>query len=364
MTKLFGKEYSKNELMQRIGSIDQVGGVTLSERLDGFSRGVRNLEFKSGSGLRFNVALERGMDIGECTYKGRSLAWIPPTNLPGPWFFEQQNTFGWLRTALGGFNNTCGMLHIGNPEKEDVSHYNFAARSTEQYGVHDRAAMLPATLLSYGHEWSGDVCRMHARGRVHQYQAYGENLQMTRTYTLVLGESRFFMSDEIENIGYLPTSHMYLYHINTGFPFVDNGSRFIAPFDQEPEVLFGNVTEADEYRYFVSPQRNWIQQTFQHSLKPDSNGFITVAIVTPDDMGLYLKYKKDQFPNYIEWRMMAQGQYAVGIEPCTNGFGRENEKRAGTLRMLSPGEKRRYNIEVGVVEGRDAINQLLEEIQG
>ena len=71
------------------------------------------------------------MDVGYCEYQGNSLAWIPPTMLPGPWYFEHQESFGWLRSALGGFCNSCGMIHIGNPETDDVSYYNFPARSKE-----------------------------------------------------------------------------------------------------------------------------------------------------------------------------------------------------------------------------------------
>ncbi len=63
-----------------------------------------------------------------------------------------------------------------------------------------------------------------------QAQTYGENLVLTRRYTARLGESRFFLHDEIENAGYQPTTHMLLYHINAGFPFVTDGAELVAPF--------------------------------------------------------------------------------------------------------------------------------------
>jgi hypothetical protein len=37
---------------------------------DGKGRGMRILEFNNGSGLRFTVYPDRGMDIGPATYKG------------------------------------------------------------------------------------------------------------------------------------------------------------------------------------------------------------------------------------------------------------------------------------------------------
>src|SRR5262245_24922108 len=147
------------------------------------------------------------------------------------------------------------MVHIGNPETADVSHYNFPARAQETYGVHDRAAMLPGQLIYADERWEGDECIIEAEGRVVQAQAYGENLVLTRRYTSRLGESRFFMHDEIVNAGWLPTEHMYLYHINCGFPAVDEGSEFIAPVTKPPAIPDGlPVGDATEYARFIAPQ--------------------------------------------------------------------------------------------------------------
>ncbi len=362
MIHLFNRSYTRAELLRRVGHISQIGGVQLLESGDGPSRGVRLLEFRTGTGLIFKVGVDRGFDIGHCEYRGASLAWIPPTLLAGPWFFEQQTEFGWLRTALGGFLNSCGLVHIGNPETDSVTHYNFPARPTERYGVHDRAALIPAQLLSYGEHWEGDDCLIEAVGRVTQAQAYGENLVLTRRYTARLGESRFHIHDEVVNAGWVPTVHMLLYHINVGFPFVDEGSELVAPVGAEPVMLFGNTTEPGEYKRFIAPQKGWVQQTFQHRMEAGPDGRVPVAIVNPrlgvDGLAVYVIYKRSQMPCYIEWRMMAEGQYVVGIEPCTNGFGREQVRRSGQMIVLQPGERRFYELEVGVLDGREEIDKF------
>jgi Domain of unknown function (DUF4432) len=212
-----------------------------------------------------------------------------------------------------------------------------------------------------GQRWEGDECILEAEGIVAQAQAYGENLVMTRRYTARLGESRFLMHDEVVNEGYLPTVHMLLYHINAGFPFVNEGSELIAPFAGAPRVLFGDAdpNQPEEYCRFIAPQRDWIQQTFQHEMLADENGCVPIAIVNPrlgqGGQALYVIYNRQQMPDYIEWRMMAEGQYAVGIEPCTNGFGREEVRQAGELTTLRPGERRVYDLEVGVLDGAHQI---------
>ena len=367
MPELFGRHYTRQELMRHIGHVSQIGGVQLFGAEDGPARGVRSLEFRTGSGFSFKVAIERGMDVGYCDYKGASLAWIPPTMLPGPWYFEQQNDFGWLRTALGGLNTSAGMIHIGNPEKDDVSYYNFPARSTETYGVHDRMAMIPGQLMRYGERWEGDECILEAEGRVVQAQAYGENLVLTRRYSAKLGESRFFMHDEIENAGFLPTKHMLLYHMNIGFPIVAAGAELIAPVTKPPAVPEG-LPDADptEYRRFIAPQKDWQLQGFELDMASESDGSVPVGIVNPalgqGGQGIYVVYNKIQMPVYLEWRMMGEGQYAVGIEPCTNTFGRQTARKLGQLIILQPGDKRTYDLEVGILDGTAAIQTFRQRV--
>ncbi len=142
---LFGKEMSVEELRRRVGHMSQIAGVRLLTSDNGPSRGVRLLEFRTGTGFSFEVAVDRGFDVGRCDYRGASVAWIPPTMLPAPWFFEDQSGFGWLRTGLGGLNNTCGLTHIGNPEETSVAHYNFPARPTERpWRARSRSAISPS----------------------------------------------------------------------------------------------------------------------------------------------------------------------------------------------------------------------------
>lgn len=364
MPQLFGRYYTRTELMKRIGHLSQIGGVQLLAAEDGPARGVRYLEFRTGTGLHFKVAVERGMDIGYCEYAGQSLAWIPSTALPGPWYFEQQHDFGWLRTALGGFNNSCGMVHIGNPETADVSHYHFPARSQETYGVHDRMALLPGQIMRYGERWEGDECILEAEGRIIQAQAYGENLVMTRRYTARLGESRFFMHDEIENAGWLPTEHMLLYHINIGFPVVDEASEFIAPVIKPPSIPDGlPMSDANAYNYFVAPQKDWLLQGFELEMASEADGSVPLAIVNTENFGVYVIYNQKQMPKYLEWRMMGEGQYAVGIEPCTNTFGRKIARDLGQLIVLQPGDKRTYELEVGVLDGPEAVATFRDRVR-
>jgi Domain of unknown function (DUF4432) len=89
----------------------------------------------------------------------------------------------------------------------------------------------------------------------------------------------------------------------------------------------------------------------------------TAARAGSGGQGLYVRYGHRVMPRYIEWRMMGEGQYAVGTEPCTNTFGREEVRRLGEQIMLQPGDKRIYETEVGILDGAEQIAQFRGEIQ-
>ena len=58
MAKLFNREWSKTELLSRVGQMEQLAGIRLLEAGDGKARGSRILDVWTGTGLRFlNVTM-------------------------------------------------------------------------------------------------------------------------------------------------------------------------------------------------------------------------------------------------------------------------------------------------------------------
>ncbi|NLJ74453.1 MAG: hypothetical protein GX331_05610 [Firmicutes bacterium] len=66
MVKLFEREYTRRELQSYFGTGHGVYGITRLTYDEGRRKGVQVAEFKTGSGLRFHVLLDRGLDIGLC----------------------------------------------------------------------------------------------------------------------------------------------------------------------------------------------------------------------------------------------------------------------------------------------------------
>jgi hypothetical protein len=359
------RSYSRQQLLKRVGHLSQVGGVQEMQLANGPAGGVRTLLFCTGSGLSFQVALDRGMDVGRCDYQGLSMAWMPPSGLPGPWYFDRTEGFGWLRSAMGGLINTCGLLHIGDPETADVRHYQFPGRQETTYGVHDRIAMTPARLIHCGERWEGDTCFLEASGEIRQAQAFGENLRLTRRYQTSLGASHFLMRDEVENLGYQPVTHRLLYHINLGFPMLDESAVLAAPFRQDalPQILAGSPSGAESYQTFTPPDPDAELQVFKHHLASDADHKVPLALINRRlEKGIYLIYDQSQLPVFLETRLMREGMYLVCFEPATNGFGRKAAEAEVPEIWLVSGEKRIYELEIGVLDGQDEIQAFEKRI--
>src|SRR5436190_5200314 len=78
--------------------------------------GMRIIEAYNSSGLTFTILPDRGMDIWTAHFNGVPLTWISQGS-PHPADFGQT----WLQQFNGGLLTTCGLTHVGPPEKDDVT---------------------------------------------------------------------------------------------------------------------------------------------------------------------------------------------------------------------------------------------------
>ena len=112
MPNVHDRALSRHELARRLSRLDAIAGVRLVTLGDGAERGVRVLEFRTGSGLDFDVMVDRCMDVGAVRYRGASIGWQSPTGFRSPWLHdpEGERGLGFLR-SFTGFMNTCGLDH-------------------------------------------------------------------------------------------------------------------------------------------------------------------------------------------------------------------------------------------------------------
>jgi len=377
MVELFGQTLSRREVSERSGMLSQFAGVRLMTLGDGVERGIRLLEFRTGSGLRFTVLVDRAMDIAECEHNGRAIGWHSPAGFRHPALHEYEGEGGlaWAR-SFSGLLVTCGLDHILFMNEVSAESYFYGPKPTVQHSLHGRVGTIPARLTGYGESWDGDRCTLWAEGVVQQSAVFGEDLHLIRRIEADVGGNEIRLTDRVVNHGFYKTPHMYCYHINVGHPVLDEGARYIAPIkdvvwaahaDPLPRA---DVVWADEvhsnyrrqgvgYRRLSAPQLDFHEQVWQHEMGADFGGEVPVALVNDRvGLGLEVTTRKGQFPCQFEWQNLQAGQYALGIEPSTHHvLGNQAARDRGEMIWLQHGDERRYDTTFRVLDGAAAIAQ-------
>jgi len=356
MPRLFGRELSEYQVRERVGSIEQVGGVERMILAEGSSAGVEAFRVRTGGGLDFTVLGGRGMDIGAAEYRGYPLAWVSGTGPAHSAFFEPEG-LGWLRTFHGGLVCTCGLTWAGAP----------ATDGDQQLGLHGRVSHIPARHLSSGGRWRDGQYIIFAEGEMRETSVFGPDVLMRRTVTSVLGEPRIQIDDVVTNDGFAPQEHMIIYHCNLGFPLMGPDAELVTPASQ--------VVGRDEYSQstiarwarFSDPQPGVEERVYYHDLKARADGMTVVAVVNRglgEGLALYFEYDRGPLWNMSQWKMPGQSTFVLGIEPANcHVQGRPFERDRGTLQVLEPGETREHKMTIGVAEGRQEIDQLVKSIK-
>lgn len=358
MPRLFGKEFTKEELCTRIGRMDQVCGVRTSTLNEGRAAGVRAADFWSGGGLSFTVLLDRAMDISAARWHGRSLCWRSPNGDSHPAFYEPEG-LGFLRSFAGGLVTTCGLTNAGAPSTDQG----------EDLGLHGRISHVPAENVHVDAEWDGEDYVIWASGRMRESRVFGENILLNRKVFSRLGENRLWIHDSVVNEGYQRTEHMLLYHINIGFPAVDEGAELISPTVEAAPRDAEAEKEKGGYAQFHAPRAGYAEKVYYHRMAAGADDLVPAAVVNRDTnggtgFGVYVVYSRSELPYFVEWKMLGQGTYVVGLEPanCLVG-GRAKERAEGRLQFLEPGEQRDYRLEIGVLPSLLEITAFEERVR-
>jgi hypothetical protein len=360
MAQLWGRQFTRAELMRRVGRLDQVAGVDLIEAGDGASRGLRMLRFTTGSGFGFEVLVDRGFDIGRAWHGSRPISWWSPVGALAPWYFDPSG-IEWFRGFPGGLVSTCGLDHTLLGAQDESEHFNYPHRRRETYGLHGRYTGLPAQLTGYGVEWTGDECTLWAAAEVRQVALFGEQLSLTRRIEVPLGGDTLRIVDVVTNIGFTPCSHMLLYHCNVGFPVVDSGAQIVYPAGDGVCVSDASSTT---YRELIGPQADFVEECYEHDMRTDPDGLVTAAVVNRDQgIAVYQRYDPAVMPHHITWRNLGEGTYVIAMEPSTNrDAGRMDARARDELQFLQPGDQRSYRLEIGAAVGTQEVDDLVSRI--
>ena len=348
MPSLFGRTFGRDELRRLVGAMPQVAGIRLVELADGRTRGMRAAEVFTGAGFRFQVLVDRGLDIGAAEHAGRALAWLHPAL--GPPALHEPAGLGWLRTFGGGLVTTCGLDHFGSPDPEG-----------EGFGLHGRASHLPAENLRLRQEWRDDDYVLEVEGETRQARLFGENLRLERRISTRLGALGLVLEDRVTNEGFRPAPLAVLYHCNFGFPVVSPDSELLladrAVRPRDPAAAAGLA----EHRRFGPPRAGVAEQVYFHDPVLDPQGQATAALVNRGlGFGAFLRWRAAELPVLAHWKMTGEAEYVCGLEPSTHAMAptRREQRETGLMRDLAPGQSVSFHLEIGALPDAEAVRDL------
>ena len=342
--ELFGRSLTGRELHRRVGRLDQVAGIEPLVLDDGSARGVRILRVRTGSGLSFTVVPDRGMDLDAAEYRGVPLAWLSHTGVVAPSFRETEGE-GWLSSFHGGLLVTCGLQNVGPPGERDG----------EALGLHGRISNTPASRVSREARWDERGCVLEARGEVHEGRVFGADLVLKRTISARVGESTIRIEDTVGNEGFDPQPLMLLYHMNLGWPLLDETSNLVGPGrpgeppEPRDEEARGGLESWDQ---FPGPTPGFQERVFFHRPEASDGGWAEARLentALEGGLALSVRFRPEELPEFIQWTMTGEGTYVVGLEPATCRVGGyEVEERAGRVIWLAPGEVHVSQLEIEI----------------
>lgn len=348
--KLYGQELSRAEVVTRLGGLDQVASTTAVTAEEGPARGSRRIQAKCGD-ISFEVFPDRALDIGDISFRGVPMAWTSPTGLTSPWNYDP-SPMGWLRSFPGGLLSTCGLDSFGSPSQD----------GDESFPLHGRASTLQADHVAHDSAWTDkDDCEVLITGRIRQARLFGENLELRREIRCRLNDARLVVHDIVTNLGPDDQPHMLLYHVNLGWPLVDQGATLeipsldVIPRDADARAGIG------EWAAFAPPTHPFAEQVFRHRL-PEPPTDVDVALRNSRlGISLSMKFSTGTLPHLFQWKMLGSGTYVLGLEPanCPVIEGRRSARESGVMPALAPGESRHYELSFEFMRlGTAAARQL------
>lgn len=314
--------------------------IRLMKVEDGPGRGQRLLSIRNATGVGFEIAVDRGFDLASATLRGINIGWNSANGLPWPPHpVDAEEGIGFYRN-LDGFLFTCGLDHIGGAKRTSGEHFIHKHRREVFHPLHGRIPSLRAMLRGYGINWGDQHPTIWAEAVVRQSAVFGENLILHRRIELPVFGNRIRILDKVENAGFRPTPHSILYHVNFGFPFLDEVTTLQGDIDPVACTTFNAGTK--------TPDPDFVD--FYEAVEVRSQSQLASVEVRNDALsggiGVVIEYPKDLLPKLGVWRAFQSGVYTMAVEPSRPAH--VTGDRAEVPSILQAGQIAEYEVSVTI----------------
>ena len=273
---------------RKLGNVKQVISCYEVEIKDGTAFGKKFILVNNGA-LEVAFNADNALDIAWVKYYGQNISFLSKNGF-------NSNVGPFREKFEGGFIYTCGLDNVSACEKDKAIHGSLHYRKAENvcYTTDDQKVTLSGTIFNTA--------------------LFGENIVLRRTYTVT--DSQIVVEDKITNEGFVPASYVLLYHVNYGYPFLDEGLELA--FDQKETIPANEKTKGTiaECTTITPPQDVGSEDLYYHILHKGE------VDLNNNQLGISCKMQFDleKLPYLVEWRNLFSGDYVLGIEPSTTRF--------------------------------------------
>jgi len=315
-----------------IGHPSQLYGIEEHRLVGGKGDGIRLIEVNNGKGLEMTLSPDRNLDISRLRAKGINLSYMSPCGYAAPAFYESTGA-NFLKTFTAGFLTTCGLQSVGTPCTDDG----------EELPLHGSIGNTPAEWVAWREEEDALVINSITRDET----IFGRKLVLEREIRVSLEDNSFTFKDCITNTGDRKEPVEVLYHMNMGYPLLDEESIVEIP---ATEVLARDENAEnyiDSALTMEKPTAGYQERCYYHVFGGHEG---KASIYQPKiGIGLTISFDPENLDGFVEWKMMGIRDYVLGLE-CGNCYpdGRDVMRETEMLKFIEPGESLEYQFKVQI----------------
>lgn len=273
-------------MYEAISNFAQVASLRRYTFAEGREKGLDILDCDNGK-IRFLLNVSKACDIMQVYHEGQNMSFISKNG-----FTKREISF--LNRFEGGMLYTCGLDSIGG---------------RECFALHGTLHNTPAQILRAECDEKGIIVEAIIRDTA----LFGKNLVLRRRIFSAIGSETLSLQDTLVNEGYREEEYCLLYHVNVGYPMLDEGAKLFAKVKNCVSRTSWAEKNKDTMYEMSAPKAEQEETCYFLELETPSAAVINEKI----GKSFRLTYSGDTLPCFVEWKSMASGDYALGLEPCT-----------------------------------------------
>ena len=274
----------------KISNLAQIASLRRYTVNDGRGKGLDVIDIDNGK-IRFLLNVTKALDIMQLYHEGMNVSFLSKNA-----FTAREIPF--LKRFEGGMLYTCGLDSAGARPGFEI-HGSFHNTNAEIL----RAECTETEIV--------------VEAVIVDSALFGQNLAVRRKISTAVGSETLTLVDTVTNNGYTPAEYSVLYHINVGYPMLDEGAKIIADVRSTTPTTDFAKEGVDSCLEMTDCVVDIDERCYYHDLAKPEVSLVNEKLGKRFD----LVYSQDTLPCFLEWKSMRSGDYALGLEPCTSKVG-------------------------------------------